>query len=265
MSESQEGSSSRDMAVASLGATLAAMLGAATGPLAPFTAAAVAPLTTRMTELMFAELGRKSNMVTAAALQASGLGPDEFRDVLADDPAVMGLAQRILWVASITGDEHKLRVLGGLLGGAVACRGDKLDETGLIVTALADIDAPHTAVLDVLTRSAPDDDEQRRRATGSSGSSSTGYNIPSFRMGTDLMMCTAGAWLPEQIQTELPIQPGFVFACLSVLTRHGLARSLGTYGGAQRFQITDFGRAMLEAMSQPVVAGTSSDEQRAAQ
>lgn len=44
--------------------------------------------------------------------------------------------------------------------------------------------------------------------------------------------------------------PGFVLACLSVLTRHNLATTLATYGGGQRFKITDFGRALVEVMQQ---------------
>lgn len=259
------------MAVAAFGATLAAILGAATGPLAPFTAAMITPLTTRMMELIFSEWGGKSNVVMAAALQESGVGPDEFCDILAGDPAMMGLAQRILWAASISGNAHKLRVLGGLLGGAVASGGDKLDETGLIVAALTDIDTPHTAVLEVLTRPAPDDerygqkaaaDAEAERARGETGGR---FTLPLHRDPDELMAYEPGAWLPMQIQDQLPMPPGFTLACLSVLTRHDLARAVGTYSGGQRFKITDFGRAMLDAMSQPVAEGTEDDGQTAAQ
>ena len=166
MNEPPESPKPGDTTAVALGGTLAATLGAATGPLAPFTAAAILPLTTRMAELMLAELGRKNSVVTAAALHASGLDPEEFCEILAGDPAEMGLAQKILWVASTSGNEDHLRVLGGLLGGAVAASGDKLNETRLIVAALDDIDAPHTAVLEVLTRPAPDEEEQKRATAG---------------------------------------------------------------------------------------------------
>jgi hypothetical protein len=108
-------------------------------------------------------VGCKSNVMMAAALQESGLGPDEFCDILARDPAMMGLAQRILWTASISGNAHKLRFLGGLVGGAVASGGGKLDEIDLIV-AFTDIDTPHAAVLEVLTRPAPDDERYGQKA-----------------------------------------------------------------------------------------------------
>src|SRR5215472_4800878 len=112
MSEPPDSSNPRNMAAVAVGGTLAVTLGAATGPLAPFTAAAILPLTTRMAELILGELSRKNGVVAAAALQASGLDPDEFCDILAGDPAKMGLAQKILWAASTTGSEGHLRILG---------------------------------------------------------------------------------------------------------------------------------------------------------
>jgi hypothetical protein len=69
-----------------------------------------------MMELIFSEWSRKGNVVTAAAMRASGLGPNEFCGILGGDPGSDGAGTRILWAASISGNEHKLRVLGGLLG-----------------------------------------------------------------------------------------------------------------------------------------------------
>jgi hypothetical protein len=221
-----------------------------------------------MAELIFSEWSRKNNVVTAAAVQTSGLDPDAFCDILEGDPALMVLAQRILWVASISGDEHKLRVLGGLLGGAIASSGDKLDETGLIVAALADIDAPHTAVLEILARPAPDEeryaakaaeDAEAARATAANPRS---FRIPPRRDAAELMAYEPYAWLPGQIEEQLPLPPGFTRACLSVLARHDLARALSTYGGGQRFKITEFGTAMLNAMTQAVSGVTIDDKER---
>jgi hypothetical protein len=236
VSDPQESRDRGEMASKALGATLAAVLGAATGPLAPFTTGAITPLMTRMAELIIAECSRKNNVVVATALHTSGFGPDEFSEILAGDPALMGLTQRILWTASITGSEHKLRILGSLLGGV--SRGEKLDETGLIVAALTDLETPHIAVLNVLARPAPDEQEQKR---ATAGALSGGLRIAPERTGNELMSWAAGAWLPEQIQDELPLPPGFVLGCLSVLTRHNLAHALATYGGGQRFRLQILG------------------------
>jgi hypothetical protein len=277
MSGSQEGTGSREIVVTALGGGLAAILGLATGPFAPVTTALFVPGTTRMADLIVSEWSRKSNVVTATALQASGVDPDEFCEILEGDPALMGLAQRIMWVASISGNDHKLRVLGGLLGGVVGTRGDKLDETGLIVAALADIGTPHAAVLDVLTRPAPDDDmyaqktaevaDVRKEAADRARPGVDppgGYSIPPYRDADELMTYEPHAWTPAQIEAQLPMPPGFVRACLSVLSRHDLARALSTYGGTQRFKLTDFGHAMLDAMRQAVPAAATADDEQSA-
>jgi hypothetical protein len=159
---------------------------------------------------------------------------------------MMALTQQILSAASVTGNEHKLRILGALLGGAAAGHGETLGETRLIVAALSDIEEPHTAILEVLNGPAPDEEQQKR---GTANALSGGMKAYSERTGDELVAWAAGAWLPAQVQAESPVPAEFVPVCLSVLARHNLARAVATQGGGQRFQITDFGRGMLAAMS----------------
>jgi hypothetical protein len=246
------------MAVAALGEAFAAILGLAFGgPAAPVLIPALSPFTTRWMERAAAEWTRKSEVVADAALEASGLSdPEEFCDILYGDPELIALAQKIVWAASISGNSRKLQTLGAFLGGAVASRGDRLDETQLLVSALADIEASHAVVLDILTRPAPDDEKYSRKhaedieAARAKAANPSSFTIPPHRDGGEVMAYEPGAWLPEQIQEHLPMAPGFVFACLSVLTRHSLAATLATYEGGTRFKITDFGRALVEVMNQ---------------
>jgi len=141
----------------------------------------------------------------------------------------------IIWAASISGNSRKLRTLGAFLGGAVASRGDRLDETQLLVSALADIEEAHTVVLDILTGPAPDDEKYGRKhdedveAARAKAANPHSFRIPPHRDAGEVMAYEPGAWLPEQIQEQLPMAPGFVLACLSVLTRHNLAT--GTVDG----------------------------------
>src|SRR6266566_2805415 len=101
MSGSLERPSDQGMAVAALGQVFAAILGLAFGgPAAPVLMAALGPFTTRWMERAAAEWTRKTEVVADAALVASGLS-----------------------------DPEELRTLGAFLGGAVASRGDRLDET----------------------------------------------------------------------------------------------------------------------------------------
>ena len=147
------------MAVSAVGMGFAALLGCVALPAgaaaAAVAGAALTPYTTRMVELAAAEWRRKSGLVAETAVAASGLGDEEFCARLAGNPDLLALAQKILWAASMSGNEHKLRTLGQLLGGAVKDRGDRLDEAQVLAAALADLEAPHMVVLDVHFGPAP--------------------------------------------------------------------------------------------------------------
>jgi hypothetical protein len=207
------------MAVESLGATLAVFLSMSTGPLAPVVAAAATPLTTRMMERIAEEWRRKSNVVAESALAASRLDPEDFCDALAGDPDMIALTQQVLWAASVSGNEQKLRGLGNLLGRAAAHPGDRLDETQVLIAALRDIEGPHLLVLEVLTGSSPD----QWTKTSEVG------------------------WPLKYVAARVDLDPEFVPACLSALTRHGLATGVSGLDG-ERFRITQLGRAVALAM-----------------
>jgi hypothetical protein len=225
-----QGPSGRDLAVNVAGAAFGVFLAAGTGPLAPFLAPTITPLTTRMAQKVAAEWSRKSGLIAETAVQASRLSDaEEFCGTLTGDPEMIALTQKILWAASMTGNEHKLRAFGALLGGAVGRRGERLDETQLLVTTLADLDTPHMIILDVITGLAPDAEGQ-----------TTGSGTP--------IDPAANGWLPGQMEDKVPLEPALIPACLNELVHHGLAGTQATYGGGQRFLITDYGRALATAM-----------------
>ena len=228
------------MAVEAVGATFAVILAAGTGPLAPVVAAVATPLTRRMVQLVAAEWRRKSDVIADTALRASGLGdPEDFCSALVGDPDMIALTQKILWAASVSGDDRRLQALGTLLGRAAGRPGgDRLDETQLLVSALADLEAPHLIVLDVIADPAPDDAQVRSHP------------------GSELAESEPVGWLPEQVQEQVNLDPQFMLACLNALTRHGLASTLGVLGGGQRFRITQLGRAIAIVMHGP---GSPSD------
>ena len=219
-----------------LGTAFAALLTMPAGPAAPVLGALAAPLTIKMTTLIVAEWTRKTQVVAAAALEASGLGdPEEFCEALAGNADMIALTQKILWAASISGNDGKIRALGTLLGGAVAARGDKLDETNLLVNALAELEAPHAVILDIITASAPDDATQRALA------------------GPDFPASQPIGWLVTQIEAEIDLDPAFILAAVNTLVQHGLAGTMPLYGSGSRYAITKFGRALTAVMRGPGV------------
>lgn len=219
--------------MSAIGAAFATLLGFVVLPAGPFAVAAASamltPYTARLVELAAAEWHRKSELVAETALAASGLGEEEFCARLSGNPDLLALAQKILWAASVSGNEHKLRTLGQLFGGAVKDRGDRLDEAQILAAALADLEAPHVAVLDVLTGPAPQHEAMLERTGGA----------------TD-----PGWWLPAQVQANTAMDPEFVLACLNALTRHGLATSATGLGGVPAFGLTKLGLALAEVMRQ---------------
>ena len=224
MSELSEDEPPRQMAVGAIGAAFAAGLGCVFLPAGPLAAAAagamLTPYTTRLVELAAAEWQRKSELVAETAVAASGLADDEFCARLSGNPELLALMQKILWDASVSGSEHELRMLGQLLGGAVKDRGDRLDEAQVLVAALADLEAPHVVVLDVLTGPSPGE--------------------PSG----------PGWWLPAQVQANTPMDPEFVLGCLNALTRHGLATTATGLSGVPAFGLTELGLALAEVLRQ---------------
>jgi hypothetical protein len=234
MGDSLERPSGREMAIGAIGQAFATFLGLAVGgPDGAILGSALGPYGIRLIQLSAAEWGRKSQILAETALDVSGIeNPEEFFDILSESPALSALAQRILWAASMSGNDSKLRALGSLLGGAVARRGDRLDETEMLSTVLADIEKAHVVTLEILADEPPDAGDQRQKAQEAGHAD------------------FEPAWLVSQVQAELPMTPELALPCLRALVRHGLADTVGTYGGGTRYRITDFGRDLLRVMAQ---------------
>ena len=155
-----------EMAIAAIGQAFATFLGLAVGgPAGAVLGSALGPYGIRLIQLSAAEWGRKSEILAETALDASGVeSPEEFFDILSQNPALSALMQRILWAASMSGNDSKLRAFGSLLGGAVARRGDRLDETEMLSAVLADIEKPHVITLEILASDPPDAEDQSQEA-----------------------------------------------------------------------------------------------------
>ncbi len=166
MSQPPDRRGSRGLAVAAIGQAFGAFMGLALGgrDLGLILAAGLASWGEKWMQDIAAEWTRKGNIVADAALTTSRInGAEQFFGVVIGDPRLIALMQQIAWAAAISGYEPKLQALGAFLGDAVA-RSDRLDETQLLVSALADIEKPHIAILEILTEAAPDDDKYAAKA-----------------------------------------------------------------------------------------------------
>jgi hypothetical protein len=238
----------RELAIGSAGGALAVFFSLAIpDPSASLlVGGALAPYTTELVRHVAVEWRRKRVVVEDAAVAAAAVAPEEFCEILSEHPALIALAQKIAWAASMSASEPKLRGLGALLGGAVAMRGDRLDETQLLAAALSDMEGPHALVLEVLTQPPPDSEERRRWAAGTPAEAQL---FPSRAQDQAVSLeARQVAWTPEQIAAELPIDAALVLPCLGVLTFHGLAESVPALDGTQRFFVNNLGRALAEVM-----------------
>jgi hypothetical protein len=205
------------------------------GPIGAFVGAAGSGYAVDFAKKVQAEWTRKSTIVVQAAIEVAGQDPAIF-SALADNPRLTALGQRIAFAAYMSGSDKKLRALGRLLGGAIAARGDKLDEAELLASVFADIGDAEILALELIAGDPPNADDQRRNHQ----QAGTPFEGP--------------FWSVEAVQERLPIEPGLAQACLSALARYGLAEALSAYGPRAPYRITAFGRdflAVMNAAAQP--------------
>lgn len=162
-------------------------------------------------------IGRAARTVTLAAEQ---MGSEELERRASADEHHRELTARVLRAAARTPLEDKLQALAKVLASGLDPDG-RVDEALVLVAALDDLEAPHVQVLRLLTNDSPDEDPEHR-----------GFG-----------------WLIEQTVDALPGYALVMPAILSTLSRHGLGRELGMYGGVNRLAITDLGRRCLDLLS----------------
>ena len=96
-----------------------------------------------------AEWARNGSVALQAAEAASGLTREELTEALRAAPRLHPLLTRLLFSAGMNGYDPVLRAMGTALGQAVT-ESAQVDECELILTALADLNAAHGALLRLL-------------------------------------------------------------------------------------------------------------------
>lgn len=220
-----------------LGASFGMLLGAMASPWfgppgAPLVTALSTPIMEAWAGRSLRELQRRGEDVAAGASKSSHLDESEVVNRLLQDGDLQPLVRRVLDAAVRTSSVDKLRILGAVLGEAVAERPRSLDEDLLIVGALDAIEAPHLRILEAMRDPANASDHDNF------------------------------AWTPDELAAIVSdLSHAGCQAALGGLQRHGLIQlAADTYGVA--FAVTDFGRVLLDAMrlmhetSNPKKAGT---------
>jgi hypothetical protein len=71
---------------------------------------------------------------------------EELGEVIAEDPRLIPLLERILFTAGMTGHDRTLSAMGAALAHALRNR-DRIDEAELLLIAVSDLRGEHIAVL----------------------------------------------------------------------------------------------------------------------
>lgn len=181
--------------------------------------AGVTPMMERWLERCAEEFRRRGNVVAKAAAAASQLPEDEVVDqVLADDVA-QPLVARILEAAAQTDSDEVLRLLGAVVGERVSQRSRRVDEDMMLVDCIVGLEVSHIRVLEIVEGQA------------NPNNPNVGWTIDTLRIAVDQQLSPLG-----------------LNSAIGGLLGRGLVESPSGFGGGTIYLITDFGRALLEAL-----------------
>lgn len=167
------------------------------------------------------EWQRNGEVILDAAQEASGLAREALHANIADSRAVSVIAVKVWDAARTTANEAKLEALGRVVGRvAVEPTQDRIDEATLIVDALADLEAPHIRVLEMLEVLWQEDTAD---------------------------LYARGATVPVQLQQRFGMDQTAAQMSLAALNRAG-ATSTVVYPSSTAYRINAAGKAMLEAL-----------------
>jgi hypothetical protein len=206
-----------------LAAGLGAVAGLPFGPAGAIVGAALGPLLVPVAEEIFREVGmdgrRRSGEALAATCEASGLSAKETtRRALSNEKSRLLSATAIV-AATHTAWEDKVRTLGrSLASGLLAADDAEVDSEQLIMAAIADMEAPHLALLDLLV------DWQPPWVGGAANPTRLGIREDSQSQPAEHSWNVGQRkWYVHVIQTYRPRLTPVFAGLVGTLQRHGLA------------------------------------------
>jgi hypothetical protein len=161
---------------------------------------------------------RHGSTALRAAEATSGLSREDLAERIAEDPRLLPLVTRLLYVAGMNGHDGTLGAMGAVFGETVR-NPNTVDEAELLLTALADLNDTHARVLRVMTELPP-----------------------------PLAGSTAG-WSWGTIAEPSGLSVRIVGLCIATLIARGLVRTHGLFpGGGTTYLPTELGEAVIEAL-----------------
>lgn len=199
---------------------LADDLAGGVGEMIPGIGPIAAPFVKWFSKNIRAEWARNNSKALRAAERVSGLSREELADRISDNPRLIPLTIRVLHAAGMTGQDTILNALGASLGYAVR-KPEKIDETELLLTGMAELRKHHVDILRIMTG-----------------------RLPHPKVADEFIY-----WGTEPLADKSGYSPDIVTICLSGLLRSGLIRQVDDAYGVC-YDITELGRTALEVIDE---------------
>lgn len=209
------------------GKALAAGIGAAVGlPLGPagvvggaIGGSLLEPSAVWMLQRVLQAVNRRNQVVVDVACETAGVAPEELFTRISEDEELQILFVKAIEAATRTAWEDKLRTLGGsLASGFLSSDESEIGIEQLIMAAIADMEAPHLALLDLLVAWRPPWIEEETNPVR--------LDIPEDLRSqpTDCERTVdRRKWYVHNIQTYRPRLAPVFTSLVGTLERHGLA------------------------------------------
>jgi hypothetical protein len=219
LEDDQDSAERFDRHAQALAAGVGALAALPFGPFGSVVGAALGPLLVPVAGEIFRELGmdgrRRSGEALAATCEASGLSTEETVSRALSNEKSRLLSATAIVAAIHTTWEDKVRTLGrSLASGLLAADDAEVDSEQLIMSAIADLEGPHLALLDLLVSWHPPQsfgDIGPERVDISAESSADEWGVRQRR------------WTTDEIATYRPRLTPVLSGLLGTLQRHGLA------------------------------------------
>jgi hypothetical protein len=180
----------------------------------------LAPFAKRLSGKIREEWDRNTSEALRAAERASGMSRERLADRMSEDPRLIPLVVRVLYVAGMTGQDAILRALGTALGDAVRIP-ENIDEAEILLIGMADLRGHHIDTLKIMTERLPHPTEPDQFAY----------------------------WTSESLANKSGYSRDLVNICIAGLVSSGLIRQADdAYGVA--YEITELGRTALEVLNE---------------
>lgn len=178
----------------------------------------------RLTRVVVKEHKRNRSRALGAAELMSGLSREDLAETIAENPRLVPLLTRVLYLSAMTGQDEVLVALGAALG-AAASDEQKIDEAEFMLARVEELRRHHFQILHVFDARSPHETHR---------TSETGERVD--------------YWYEDEIVAKVPMRRDMVEMALSGLRSSGLLK-VESMAGRSIWTVSKFGKDVLHLVA----------------